>query len=167
MTHFDSDRELDALLHSADDRILESVEGALDTAVGLAAITGAPPKSTVTPIRSTTAQTKPMERRRTEGPGDSAPESRLRAQAPAAQVNSLDGLRAEPRRDEVRVLDNHMPSPPEEAVTTLDQHMPSPPEEAVTTLDNHMPGEPTPAPEITTMDNDMPHPPSLDLDGNK
>lgn len=153
MTHFDSDRELDALLHSADDRILESVEGALDTAVGLAAIIGAPPNSTVTPIRSTTAQTKPMERRRTEGPGDSAPESRLRAQAPAAQVNSLDALRSEPRRDEVSVLDNHMPSPPKK--------------ETVTALDNPMPSEPTSESEITTMDNGMPHPPALDLDGDK
>ncbi|MFD3379103.1 MULTISPECIES: hypothetical protein [unclassified Streptomyces] len=149
MTHFDSDRELDALLHSADDRILESVEGALDTAVGLAAITGAPPNSTVTPIRSTTAQTKPMERRRTEGPGDSAPESRLRAQAPTAQVNSLDGLRPEPRRDEITTLDSHAT------------------EEPVTMLGNHMPSEPTSESEIASMDNGMPSPPALDLDGNK
>ncbi|WUR80910.1 hypothetical protein OG967_19815 [Streptomyces phaeochromogenes] len=152
MTHFDSDRELDALLNSADDRILESVEGALDTAVGLAAITGAPPNSTVTPIRSATAQSEPMERRRAEGPGDSAPESRLRAQAPATQADALDALRSEPRRDEI---------------TTLDSHATSSTEETVTVLGNHMPSEPTSASEITTMDNHMPSPPALDLDGDK
>ncbi|QQM47333.1 hypothetical protein [Streptomyces liliifuscus] len=152
MTHFYSDRELDDLLHSVDDRILESIEDALDMAIGLAAITGAPPNSTVTPIRSTAAQTKPTERRHAEGPGDSAPESRLRAQTPVAKADSLDGLRSEPRHDEVRMLDNPMPAPPEKIVTMLD---------------NSMPSEPASEPEISTMDNDMPHPPALDLDGNK
>ncbi|MFJ6900554.1 hypothetical protein [Streptomyces hokutonensis] len=94
MTHFDSDHELDALLQSADDRILRGIKNALDATIGLAAITGTTPL----PAAASTARSEwgaagpatTTERRHAKGTEDSAAESRTRAPAETIEEDYTD-----------------------------------------------------------------------------